>query len=54
MKIKRVTEHAKNFDVAEPVDIDPGDAFIVEMRKKFARIAHDVFVEMFCIGTGSR
>ena len=49
MQVKPFAEHAENFDVAEPVDIDPGDQFIVEMRKKFARIAHDVFVEMFRI-----
>ena len=46
MEIECVAEQAQHVDVAEPVDVDPGDALIVEMFEKFVAVSNLAFLEM--------
>src|SRR5213075_247607 len=46
MKIETRPEGTKNIYVVKSVDVDPGHALIVEMRKEFFRLRNGAFFEM--------
>ena len=45
MEIKTRTERAQNIDVAQPVDVDPGDAIVIEVRKELVLVRDRAFLE---------
>ena len=46
MQIETRTERAQDFDVPQPIDVDPGHALIIEMRNQFFPVLGDLFLEM--------
>jgi hypothetical protein len=46
MEIETRPERAEHLDVAEPVDVDPGDALVIEMRQEFSRVGDGAFFKM--------
>jgi len=46
LKIELRAERAQNLDIPQPVDVDPRDAFVVEMRKQLLAILRSLFFKM--------
>ena len=49
MKVESPSEKAQHVDVVEPIDVDPGDAIIIEMFEKFVAVGNLAFLEMCSI-----
>jgi hypothetical protein len=46
VEVESFSEQAQHIDVAETVDVDPRDPFIIEMREKLIAVGDEAFLEM--------